>query len=126
VRLRFLLPSLTGADGSSSKDRLGKAKARLDTLAWYPGPVDITGVRVIVWPLWFRLFYPQFTGQCWGKKTILMRNADYSDDLLTHELCHCWQTQQDGYIKTMRCYLKYEYLENPYEQEARLAVALTR
>src|SRR5262249_13847835 len=38
-----------------SKEALRRAKARLDTLGWYPRPVRIERVHVVVSPLAFRL-----------------------------------------------------------------------
>src|SRR3972149_957367 len=102
--------------------RLTKAKERLDSLDYYPEPVSLEGVRVRVSPWFFRLLYPRFDGMALTRRLILMRRADYSDDLLTHELCHIWQAQQDGLLATCRAYFAHEYMENPYEQEARRAV----
>lgn len=110
---------------SRYKEMLKVAKARLDTLDYYPNSVDISGVRVIVFPLFFELLFPRFDGYCIGKKTILMRYSDFSDDLLTHELCHCWQIQQHGRLKTGWAYFRNKYLENPYEIQARMAVEET-
>ena len=45
-----------------------------------------------------------------------------SDDLLTHELCHIWQAQHHPWDTTWK-YVTTRYLENPYELEARAAVA---
>ena len=102
--------------------RLARAKERLDALDYYPEPVRIQSVRVVVASLFFRLLYPRFAGLALTRRLILMRRADYSDDLLTHELCHLWQVQQDGLLKTCRAYLMNKYEENPYEVEARMAV----
>jgi hypothetical protein len=110
---------------ASLPSRLSRAKARLDALDFYPEPVRTEGVRVRVSPWFFRLLYPQFHGIALLPSLILMRYPDYSDDLLTHELCHVWQMQQDGMLRTTWQYLRCEYLENPYEQEARRAVEKT-
>jgi hypothetical protein len=104
---------------------LERAKARLDRLDLYPEPVRIDRVRVRVAPWFFRVpGFRRFTGfALW--RTILLKHADASDDLLTHELCHIWQVQHHPWDTTLK-YLTKRYLENPYEQEARRAVAETR
>ena len=57
-------------------------------------------------------------------RTILLRRADASDDLVTHELCHIWQ-QQHRPFRMPLTYL-FGYATNPYELQARRAAALTR
>jgi len=103
--------------------RLSSAKGRLDLLGYYPGPVSLDGVRIRVWPWLFRL--PGFRGYVgyafW--RTIVVARHDH--DLLTHELCHIWQVQQAGRLRTTWAYLRHAYLDNPYEQEARRAVRET-
>ena len=54
-----------------------------------------------------------------------MKQADPSDDLLTHELCHIWQGQQRRW-HVLRAWATTRYASNPYELEARRAVAETR
>ena len=103
-----------------------EAKSRLDSLDFYPNPVRIEGVRIRVWPWFFRWFFPQFDGLTWSRRTIIMRDLAPSEDLLTHELCHVWQTQNDGWLRTSWAYVRYPYRDNPYEAEARLAVTLSR
>jgi hypothetical protein len=105
--------------------RLERAKARLDRLELYPQPVDLSRVRVLVTPWFFRLpGFGRFTAfALW--RTILLRQADVSDDLLTHELCHVWQAQHHPWRTTVE-YLTRRYLDNPYEIEARKAVADSR
>ena len=58
-------------------------------------------------------------------RTILVRRADASDDLITHELCHLWQLQHRP-VHMIATYLTTRYRSNPYEREARGAVELTR
>jgi hypothetical protein len=112
------------ADAALQAD-LERAKARLDRLDLYPEPVDLSRVRVRVAPWFFRIpGFRRFTGYAlW--RTILLKHADATDDLLTHELCHIWQVQHHPWHTTFK-YLTTRYLENPYEQEARRAVAETR
>jgi hypothetical protein len=59
------------------------------------------------------------------RRTILLRSAEASDDLLVHELCHIWQMQHRP-LESMFAWLRYGYRENPFEREARQAVELTR
>jgi hypothetical protein len=110
-------PSLAGG--------LARAKARLDTLRWYPEPVRIDRVRIVVAPWLFRLpGFRRYTAYAFWR-TIALRSPDASDDLLTHELCHVWQGQQRPVHMTFK-HLTTRYRSNPYEIEARRAVAETR
>lgn len=104
---------------------LARAKARLDRLALYPTPVRIERVRVLVAPSFFRIpGYRRYRGYTF-LRTIVVRDADPSDDLITHELCHAWQMQHQP-LRSAVAWLRYPYRENPYEVEARRAVAETR
>jgi hypothetical protein len=104
---------------------LERAKARLDTLDLYPRPVRIEPVRIRVAPWFFRLpGLRRFHGYALVR-TILLRRADASDDLVTHELCHIWQMQHRP-IHVVLTYLTTRYARNPYEVEARAAVQRTR
>jgi hypothetical protein len=111
----------------SAAAALERAKARLDRLDLYPRPVRIAGVRVLTVPWLFRLPYlRRFQGYAlW--KTILLRRplAESSDDLLTHELCHVWQAQHRPWHQLLT-WATTSYERNPYEVEAREAVAATR
>jgi hypothetical protein len=91
----------------------------------YPEPVRVEAVRVAVVPWLFRLpGLRRYDGYAlW--RTILLRRAESSDDLLTHELCHIWQMQL-GPLSAMLAWLRHAYEENPFEHEARQAVRLTR
>ena len=107
--------------------RLERAKARLDRLDLYPRPVDIERVRVLSVPLLFRLpCLRRYAGYAlW--RTILLRRplGEASDDLLTHELCHVWQAQHRRW-RQLWAWATTRYERNPYEAEARRAVAATR
>ena len=112
---------------SEARARLERAKARLDRLDLYSEPVRIEGVRVLT-VLWlFRLPYlRRFDGYAlW--RTILLRRPlpEASDDLLTHELCHLWQAQHRRWHQ-LWAWATTRYEANPYEVEARQAVAVTR
>jgi hypothetical protein len=104
---------------------LARAKARLDRLDLYPEPVRIEKVRVVVAPWFFRIpGFRRYAGYAlW--RTILLKRPDASDDLLTHELCHIWQGQHRP-LHVTYAHLTTRYRSNPYELEARGAVAETR
>lgn len=107
------------------REALGRAKARLDTLSLYPRPVRAERVRIRVAPWFFRLpRLSRYRGYALVR-TILVRSADASDDLITHELCHVWQMQHRP-LHVVLTYLTTRYRRNPYEVEARRAVELTR
>ena len=123
------LGSLLGSerDGAEAQARLQRARARLDRLRLYPHPVRTDGVRIVTLPLFFRLpFLRRYDGYALFR-TILLRRAlaETSDDLITHELCHIWQVQNRP-LHMVLTYLTTRYRENPYEVEARRAVAETR
>jgi hypothetical protein len=113
---------------AAARPVLERAKARLDALDLYPSPVRIDGLRVVVFPLFFRVPpFRRYTGYAlW--RTILVRHppgAGASDDLITHELCHIWQGQHRRWHMVWT-YLRTRYARNPYEIEARRAVSQTR
>jgi hypothetical protein len=107
------------------KDALERAKARLDRLGYYPEPVRLDRVRVVVAPWFFRLpRFRRYSGYAlW--RTIFFKSGSPSDDLVTHELCHIWQMQHRPWHVTFK-HLTTRYRRNPYELEARRAVAETR
>jgi len=102
-----------------------RARERLNRLDFYPRPVRVERVRVLVAPWFFRIpGFRRYAGYAlW--RTILLRRANASDDLVTHELCHIWQMQHRP-IHMMWAWLTHRYRNNPYEVEARRAVELTR
>jgi hypothetical protein len=104
---------------------LERAKARLDRLDLYPQPVRLDRVRLLVAPWFFRLpRLRRYTGYTlW--RTILFAQGRPSEDLVTHELCHVWQMQHRPWHVTFK-HLTSRYRRNPYELEARRAVAETR
>jgi hypothetical protein len=104
---------------------LARAKARLDRLDYYPAPVDLSRVRVVVAPWFFRIpGFRRYTGYAFWR-TIILKQADASDDLLTHELCHIWQGQHRRW-HVLLTWATTRYASNPYELEARRAAAETR
>jgi hypothetical protein len=105
--------------------RLTRAKARLDRLDWYPEPVRIDRVRILVAPWFFRIpGFQRYHGYAFWR-TILLKSADASDDLVTHELCHIWQGQHRAVHMSWK-HVTTRYRSNPYELEARCAVEETR
>jgi hypothetical protein len=87
--------------------------------------VRLDGVRVVVAPWFFRLpRLRRYRGYAlW--RTILLRDASAADDLVTHELCHVWQSQHRRW-HVLWTYATTRYRDNPYEREAREAVRRTR
>jgi len=105
--------------------RLARAKERLDGLGWWPRPVRIDRVVVLVTPWFFRLpWFRRFDGHAFHFG-MLLRSADVSEDLITHELCHVWQMQHHP-VRMPLSYLLSGYWKNPYERQARAAVDATR
>jgi hypothetical protein len=106
------------------RDALTRAKARLDTLDYYPEPVRTERVRIRVAPWFFRIpGFRRYHGYAFWR-TILLRDTDASDDLITHELCHVWQGQHRALHMSFK-HITTRYRLNPYEIEARRAVAET-
>jgi hypothetical protein len=105
--------------------RLVEAKRRLDTLDWWPRPVRIAGIRLVVTPWLFRLPpWRRYAGFA-THRVIFLRRPDVSDDLVTHELCHVWQMQHRPVAMPLS-YLWTGYDRSPYERQAREAAARTR
>ena len=104
---------------------LTRAKARLDTLDYYPEPVRIDRVRILVTPWFFRIpGFRRYRGYAFWR-TIMLEAPGASDDLVTHELCHVWQGQHRALHVSWK-HLTTCYRSNPYEAEARRAVEMTR
>ena len=110
---------------SCTDPRVVRAKERLDSLEWWPRPVRIDHVHVFVTPWFFRLpWFRRFDGHAFHFG-MLLRSETMSEDLVTHELCHVWQMQHRP-IRMPLSYLVRGYWQNPYEIQARAAVAATR
>ena len=119
--------------GASSAQALARAKERLDRLDFYPEPVDLRGVRLVISPWLFRVpGFRCFSGYA-TRHLVLLKGPGVDEDLVVHELCHVWQLQ----FRPVRVWLSYarpstfssdrsRYRDNPYEVEARRAVELTR
>jgi hypothetical protein len=110
---------------AAARAALKRAKTRLDGLELYPATVRIDRVRILVVPLVFRLPRMRHYHGYALWRTILLRGAAPSDDLVTHELCHIWQGQHRRW-HMLWTYATTRYGVNPYEVEARRAVAETR
>jgi hypothetical protein len=112
---------------SDARAALERARARLDRLNLYPRPVRIDRVRVVTLPWFFALPWLRRYAGYTLIRTILLRRqlAQVSDDLLTHELCHVWQMQNEP-LKVIWAFFTHRYRSNPYEIEARQAVEQTR
>jgi len=107
---------------------------RIEPLALYPRPVDLTRVRILSTPWLFRIpWFRRFDGYTIWSTIVLRQRLDQVDDeLITHELVHVWQGQHDwlrlwiSYLKPSTfCGDRSGYWENRYEREARSAVAQT-
>jgi hypothetical protein len=107
------------------RERLEGAKARLDQLDLYDAPVSLARVRVFVELRLFRVpgFRRYYGYSFW--RTIVVDGENASSDLLTHELCHVWQAQRCP-LAQLWAWVRYQYRSNPFEREARAAVAATR
>ena len=85
-------------------------------------------MRIVVLPLFFHLpGLRRYSGYAL-RRTIVLRDwpvEGASDDLLTHELCHLWQMQHRP-VAAMWAWARYRYADNPFERDARRAVAETR
>jgi hypothetical protein len=106
--------------------RLLAAKARLDTLDYYPRPVRIDGVHLLVSALVFEApWLRRFDGWATHRAIFVRRRELLEDDeLICHELCHVWQMQHRP-VRMPWSYL-HSYQRNPYELQARRAAAATR
>lgn len=121
------------ADGERAA--IERAWRRIESLALYPRPLDTRRVRILIVPWLFRIpWFRRFDGYTiWS--TILLRSHAYQadDELITHELVHVWQGQHE-WLRLWRSYVRPStfwgdhsgYWANPYELEARSAVARTK
>ena len=107
---------------AAERAKLAQARARLDTLRWYPRPVRMRRVRLVSAPWLFALpWFRRFDGYTmWDLILLRAPLRDASDDLVTHELCHVWQMQHHP-VRMPLSYLFQGYAANPYEREAREA-----
>jgi hypothetical protein len=111
---------------ADARAALAQARARLDTLDWWPQPVRMRRVRLVTLPLLFRLpWFRRFDGYTMWDLILLRAPVSHvSADLVTHELCHVWQMQHRP-LRMPLSYLVRGYAANPYERQARAAASLT-
>jgi hypothetical protein len=124
----MLRPRRTEAEGAA----IERAWRRIEPLALYPRPVDVTRVRILSAPWLFRIpWFRRFDGYAIWSTILLRRRLEQVDDeLITHELVHVWQGQHE-WLRLWISYVKPStlwgdragYWENRYEIEARSAVA---
>jgi hypothetical protein len=119
---------MSGLIPEESRELLRRAKSRLDRLDFYPEPVDLRGVRILVVPWLFRVSgFRRFRGYA-TRHLVLLKGPALDEDLIVHELCHVWQLQH----RPLRVWLSYarpstfssdrtRYRANRYEIEARTA-----
>ena len=114
-------------DVREQRARIDRAWRRLEALALYPRPPALARVRVVTVPLLFRLPHVRRYRAYALWRTILLSRplAETPDDVLAHELCHLWQGQNRA-LHVLWTWLTTSYRTNPYELEARRAVAETR
>jgi hypothetical protein len=105
------------ADDGAALDR---AWRRLEPLRLYARPPE--RVRLLACPLFFALPpFRRFQGYAF-RRTALFRETRPSPELVAHELCHLWQARNRP-VRVFVTWLLWPYERNPYEQEARRAVA---
>jgi hypothetical protein len=120
---------------SGERATIERAWRRIEPLALYPRPIDVSRVRIVTAPWLFRVpWFRRFDGYTvWS--TILLRDHRLAsdDDLVCHELVHVWQGQHE-WVRLWASYVKPStfwgdrsgYWENRYEREARMAVQDTQ
>jgi hypothetical protein len=123
-----------GRRSGAEQAAIERAWRRIEPLALYPRPIDLTGVRILEARWLFRLpWFRRFDGYTiWSTILVRKRLERVDDELVTHELVHVWQGQHEWGLLWLS-YLKPStfwgdrsgYWENRYEREARSAVAQT-
>jgi hypothetical protein len=82
---------------------LARAQARFDRLDFYPEPVDLSGVRIVVAPWLFRVpGFRRFRGYA-TRHLILLKRPHLAEELIVHELSPVWQLQ----FRPLRVWLSY-------------------
>jgi hypothetical protein len=116
-----------GRRSERERQLLVAAKARLDSLDFYPTPVSLRHVRVFCTPWLFKVpGFRRFYGyELLGTFIFVRRPLDQvGSDLVTHELTHIWQHQHRP-AQMVLSYVWQGYRANEHEIEAREAVRLT-
>jgi hypothetical protein len=122
------------APGPAERSRIERAWRRIEPLALYPRPIDLSRVRILSTPWLFSLpWFRRFDGYTiWSKLLLRQPLEQVDDDLITHELVHVWQGQHEwvrlwlSYVKPSTFWGEHSgYWGNRYEVQARAAVAGT-
>ncbi len=126
MRLRRQSPAESAA--------IERAWRRIEPLKLYPRPIDLRRVRIVTVPWLFRVpWFRRFDGYTiWSSILLHDPLAQAGDDLIAHELVHVWQGQHE-WVRLWISYVRPStfwgdrsgYWENPYELQARSAVAQT-
>ena len=120
--------------GAAERSAIARAWKRIEPLALYPRPLDVSRVRIHSTPRLFDLpWFRRFDGYTvWSSILLRDRLEQVDDDLITHELVHVWQGQHEwprlwmSYVKPSTFWGdRSGYWQNRYELEARDAVART-
>jgi hypothetical protein len=124
-----------GRRSPAEREAITRAWRRLEPLALYPRPIDTRRVRIRTLPWLFVLpWFRRFDGYTiWSMILLRRRLEEVDEDLITHELVHVWQGQHEwirlwlSYVRPSTFWGNHSgYWENPYELQARSAVAETR
>jgi hypothetical protein len=128
------LPILRAQRTAIETEAIERAWRRLEPLALYPHPIELTRVRIVTTPWLFAVpWFRRFDGYTIWSTILLRRPLDrVDDDLIAHELVHVWQGQHE-WVKLWLSYVRPStfwgdrsgYWENPYELQARAAVDQT-
>lgn len=121
------MPLLAGPMGDLERAHLARAARRLAALDFYPRPVRMRHVRILVTPWLFAVpGFRRFHGYECGPLILVRRPlGEVSNDLVTHELCHVWQDQHRR-VYLWSSYLWQGYADNEHEVQARAAAERTR
>ena len=121
------MPLLAGPMEDLERAHLARAARRLATLDFYPRPVRMRHVRILVTPWLFAVpGFRRFRGYECGPLILVNRPLEeVSNDLVTHELCHVWQDQHRR-VYMWSSYLWQGYSDNEHEVQARAAAERTR
>jgi hypothetical protein len=128
------VPILRAQRNPAETAAIERAWRRIEPLRLYPRPIDLTRVRIRTERWLFELpWFRRFDGYTIWSAILLREPLErVDDDLITHELVHVWQGQHE-WVRLWTSYLKPStfwgdrsgYWENPYERQARSAVART-
>jgi hypothetical protein len=128
------LPILRTKRTPAETAAIERAWRRIEPLRLYPRAIDLRRVRIVSVSWLFRVpWFRRFDGYTiWSSILLRDRLERVDDDLIAHELVHVWQGQHE-WVRLWISYVRPStlwgdrsgYWENPYELEARAAVAQT-